>query len=87
MRTLIQTKAMKRCGKRDHGYVVNMGTGEICSGCIYCGYNPGSLGVAAVSRPLHWLDVASRAAIVACTLALTAVLWVCAAWLWQGVAL
>lgn len=76
------TKSQKRCGKRGHGFVANYETGEIVSGCAYCGAYSGSpLGIAALSRTLHPLDIATRIVVIGCLLTLAWVAGTCAAWL------
>lgn len=76
------TKAQKKCGKRGHGYVANFETGEIISGCAYCGaYSGYPLGIAARSIHTHPLDIATRLTVIVCLLALSSVLVVCGLWL------
>ncbi|ASX99319.1 hypothetical protein SEA_MOLIVIA_97 [Arthrobacter phage Molivia] len=76
------TKAQKRCAKRGHGYAADIETGEIVSGCVYChAYTGRPLGIAALSRTMHPLDVATRLTVLVCLLSLSAVSVVCAMWL------
>lgn len=76
------TKAQKRCAKRGHGYVALVHTGEVISGCVYCGaYSGTPLGLAAMSRDLHPLDIATRITVIGCLIALAGVAVVCALWL------
>lgn len=79
---MILSKAQKRCGKRGHGFVANYETGEIISGCTYCGAFSGyPLGIAARSMHTHPLDTATRITVMLCLLALSGVAVVCALWL------
>lgn len=72
----------KRCAKRGHGYVANYETGEVISGCVYCGaYSGTRLGIAASSAAANPLDVATRIAVIVCMLAIATVGVACATWL------
>lgn len=76
------SKAQKRCGKRGHGFAADYESGEIVSGCVYCNaYSQSRLGIAALSRTMHPLDIATRLAVIGCLLALAWVAGTCAAWL------
>lgn len=79
------TKAQKRCGKRGHGFIADYESGEILSGCAYCNaYSGRPLGIAAMARTMHPVDIATRIAVIACMVALTSVAVVGAVWLGEA---
>lgn len=80
--SLFLSKAQKRCGKRGHGFIADYESGEILSGCAYCAaYSGRPLGIAAMARTMHPIDIATRIAVIGCLLALAWVAGTCAAWL------
>lgn len=79
---MLLNKSQKKCGKRGHGFAADYETGEIVSGCVYCNaYSGRPLGIAAMARTMHPIDIATRASVLICMLALSGVAVTCALWL------
>lgn len=78
--SVILTKAQKLCGKRGHGFVALLDTGECISGCVYCGaYSARTVGVATITANVA--EMVTRAALVFAIVAFGVTLLTLAAWL------